>query len=142
MSVGSAPHPAIATAAKMGRCIRHRAVQCKLIGKDRERDGGQRAGGPPRHHAPPVVQTCVARCWDFDKPILIAPAMNTAMWNHPLTAAQIATVKDLGYKVGVNPCPCPNRVPIPIVPLPCQNPHRVPIPTVSRCRSLVPSARR
>ena len=24
--------------------------------------------------------TCVARAWDFSKPIVVCPAMNTAMW--------------------------------------------------------------
>ena len=39
-----------------------------------------------------LYQTCVARAWDFSKPLLLAPAMNTHMWNHPLTAQQLATV--------------------------------------------------
>jgi len=33
--------------------------------------------------------TSVARAWDFSKPLLVAPAMNTAMWNHPATAEQV-----------------------------------------------------
>jgi len=41
--------------------------------------------------------TCVARAWDFERPILVAPAMNTLMWNHPVTAAQIRTLKSWGY---------------------------------------------
>jgi phosphopantothenoylcysteine decarboxylase len=35
--------------------------------------------------------TSVARAWDFNKPFIIAPAMNTEMWNHPLTNTQIKT---------------------------------------------------
>jgi len=30
--------------------------------------------------------TCVARAWDQRRPVLVAPAMNTAMWEHPHTA--------------------------------------------------------
>lgn len=29
--------------------------------------------------------TCVTRAWDIKKPIVMAPAMNTHMWNHPAT---------------------------------------------------------
>jgi phosphopantothenoylcysteine decarboxylase len=29
--------------------------------------------------------TCVWRAWDPDRPIVLAPAMNTLMWEHPLT---------------------------------------------------------
>lgn len=43
--------------------------------------------------------TCVIRAWDFGhgfrpgKPLLLAPAMNTAMWDHPLTQSQMQTIK-------------------------------------------------
>ena len=30
--------------------------------------------------------TCVVRAWDVARPIVIAPAMNTVMWEHPSTA--------------------------------------------------------
>lgn len=30
--------------------------------------------------------TCVARAWDFSRPLLVAPAMNTLMWESPFTA--------------------------------------------------------
>src|SRR4029077_9633241 len=29
--------------------------------------------------------TCVARAWDPLRPVVLAPAMNTLMWEHPLT---------------------------------------------------------
>ncbi len=29
--------------------------------------------------------TCLYRAWDFDKPLIIAPAMNTLMWESPVT---------------------------------------------------------
>jgi phosphopantothenoylcysteine decarboxylase len=33
--------------------------------------------------------TCLFRAWDFSKPIILAPAMNTLMWNSRLTARHI-----------------------------------------------------
>lgn len=33
--------------------------------------------------------TCVYRAWDFDKPVILAPAMNTMMWEHPATARHL-----------------------------------------------------
>jgi phosphopantothenoylcysteine decarboxylase len=30
--------------------------------------------------------TCVWRAWDSARPVILAPAMNTLMWEHPLTA--------------------------------------------------------
>jgi phosphopantothenoylcysteine decarboxylase len=41
--------------------------------------------------------TCVARAWDMDKPLVFCPAMNTKMFNHPLTRKQIAELRDFGY---------------------------------------------
>ena len=38
--------------------------------------------------------TCVWRAWDFARPVILVPAMNTLMWEHPLTCrhlGQIAT---------------------------------------------------
>src|SRR5947207_1102832 len=38
--------------------------------------------------------TCVWRAWDVTRPVILAPAMNTLMWEHPLTARhrrQVAT---------------------------------------------------
>ena len=43
--------------------------------------------------------SCVARAWDFGhgtrpgKPLLLAPAMNTAMWQHPLTQQQLDIIQ-------------------------------------------------
>ena len=42
--------------------------------------------------------TCICRAWDFKKPILVAPAMNTFMWDHPITGIQISTLKSWGYE--------------------------------------------
>jgi phosphopantothenoylcysteine decarboxylase len=33
--------------------------------------------------------TCVWRAWDRDRPVVLAPAMNTLMWEHPLTARHL-----------------------------------------------------
>lgn len=42
--------------------------------------------------------TCVVRAWDLQRPLLFAPAMNTQMWDHPLTAQQVAVLKGFGYQ--------------------------------------------
>lgn len=46
--------------------------------------------------------TCVWRAWDFTKPIVVAPAMNTMMWQHPLTKQHL---KFLGTFFGANHVP-------------------------------------
>jgi phosphopantothenoylcysteine decarboxylase len=43
--------------------------------------------------------TCVALAWDFSKPIVVAPAMNTMMWTNPATQRNINTLKHMGYTV-------------------------------------------
>ena len=42
--------------------------------------------------------TCVVRAWDFRKPLLVAPAMNTAMWDSPFTARHLAALAELGVQ--------------------------------------------
>ena len=37
--------------------------------------------------------TCVVRAWDMAKPLIVAPAMNTKMWEHPATAEHLATLR-------------------------------------------------
>ena len=44
-----------------------------------------------------LLQTCVIRAWDLSKPLLFCPAMNTAMWEHPITAQQVEQLKGFGY---------------------------------------------
>ena len=52
--------------------------------------------------------SCVARAWDFGfgvrpgKPLLLAPAMNTAMWQHPLTQQQLVIVQEFGNSSNSN----------------------------------------
>ncbi|KAK7891240.1 hypothetical protein WMY93_023203 [Mugilogobius chulae] len=42
--------------------------------------------------------TCVVRAWDMSRPLLYCPAMNTAMWNHPITAEHISKLGTFGYR--------------------------------------------
>lgn len=41
--------------------------------------------------------TCIVRAWDMSRPLLFCPAMNTAMWQHPITNQQVATLQGFGY---------------------------------------------
>ncbi|XP_074533652.1 phosphopantothenoylcysteine decarboxylase [Halichoeres trimaculatus] len=41
--------------------------------------------------------TCVVRAWDTSRPLLFCPAMNTAMWQHPVTAQQVSRLIEFGY---------------------------------------------
>jgi phosphopantothenoylcysteine decarboxylase len=36
--------------------------------------------------------SCVARAWDPKKPIVLAPAMNTKMWEHPITQTHLEQI--------------------------------------------------
>ncbi|GAC1334945.1 MAG: phosphopantothenoylcysteine decarboxylase [Isosphaeraceae bacterium] len=38
--------------------------------------------------------TCLFRAWDFSKPILLAPAMNTRMWESPVTIRHLRQILD------------------------------------------------
>ena len=46
--------------------------------------------------------TCVWRAWDTMRPIILAPAMNTLMWQHPLTARHL---RRLAEDAGLSPPP-------------------------------------
>jgi phosphopantothenoylcysteine decarboxylase len=37
--------------------------------------------------------TCVYRAWDMSKPIVLAPAMNTLMWEHPATERHLEQLR-------------------------------------------------
>jgi phosphopantothenoylcysteine decarboxylase len=43
--------------------------------------------------------TCVVRAWDLKarKPLIFCPAMNTKMWEHPMTSVQIDNLVRFGY---------------------------------------------
>jgi len=43
--------------------------------------------------------TSVLRAWDFSKPVAVAPAMNTLMWDHPATSQQLSVLTQWGYTV-------------------------------------------
>ena len=36
--------------------------------------------------------TCVWRAWDSSRPVVLAPAMNTMMWEHPMTSRHLSQV--------------------------------------------------
>lgn len=38
--------------------------------------------------------TCVYRAWDLDRPVVLAPAMNTMMWEHPATARHLRQIAE------------------------------------------------
>ena len=38
--------------------------------------------------------TCVWRAWDFARPVVLAPAMNTMMWESPVTRRHLALILD------------------------------------------------
>lgn len=43
--------------------------------------------------------TSLVRAWDFKKPLVVCPAMNTLMWENALTAEQIAIIKKRGISI-------------------------------------------
>jgi phosphopantothenoylcysteine decarboxylase len=46
-----------------------------------------------------VLLLAGCRAWDFSKPLLLAPAMNTFMWASPFTEHHLATCRRLGALV-------------------------------------------
>ncbi|KAJ9559579.1 hypothetical protein OSB04_004739 [Centaurea solstitialis] len=40
--------------------------------------------------------TSVIRAWDYEKPIFVAPAMNTFMWTNPFTERHLMSIDELG----------------------------------------------
>eukprot|EP00127_Corallochytrium_limacisporum_P007431 Clim_evm34s251 gene=Clim_evmTU34s251 len=44
--------------------------------------------------------SCLTRCWDFTlAPMIVAPAMNTLMWESPFTAQHLERLKEVGADV-------------------------------------------
>lgn len=41
----------------------------------------------------------VARAWDYSRPLIVAPAMNTMMWEHPITREHLAKLESWGVRV-------------------------------------------
>lgn len=48
--------------------------------------------------------TCLLRAWDFSRPIVLAPAMNTLMWRNPVTVRQFRRLLE-DHGDGVDPGP-------------------------------------
>jgi phosphopantothenoylcysteine decarboxylase len=47
--------------------------------------------------------TCVWRAWEPSRPVVLAPAMNTLMWQHPATARHLRQIAaDMGMSVPVD----------------------------------------
>ncbi|KAI8899465.1 flavoprotein [Globomyces pollinis-pini] len=47
--------------------------------------------------------TCILRAWNPKKPVFLAPAMNTAMWEHPITSTQLTQIKSWNFVTIINP---------------------------------------
>jgi len=43
--------------------------------------------------------TSVTRAWDLNRPVIIVPAMNVAMWNHPITGEHLRKLHSWGYHI-------------------------------------------
>ena len=43
--------------------------------------------------------TCIVRAWDFRKPLIVAPAMNTYMWESPFTEQHLDACRKLGIVI-------------------------------------------
>jgi len=43
--------------------------------------------------------TCIIRAWDFNKPLFVAPAMNTFMWNNPFTQRHLDSISEMGVSL-------------------------------------------
>ncbi|XP_027070060.1 probable phosphopantothenoylcysteine decarboxylase [Coffea arabica] len=43
--------------------------------------------------------TCIVRAWDYSKPLFVAPAMNTFMWNNTFTERHLLLIDDLGINL-------------------------------------------
>ena len=44
-----------------------------------------------------LLSTTMCACWD--KPVVIAPAMNDKMWANPAVQKNLSTIKDMGFKI-------------------------------------------
>ncbi len=47
--------------------------------------------------------TCLVRAWNREKPVLLAPAMNTNMWEHPATAEHLEKLGQWHRLQTINP---------------------------------------
>lgn len=95
----------------LGGCDPHGADVGEYVGEDREWTLRQ----PPRASCCYLMrfvssicthirtafaaQTCIARAWSTKKPFFYAPAMNTDMWDHPVTAKHLKALTEFGYQM-------------------------------------------
>ncbi|CAG8564175.1 13285_t:CDS:2 [Cetraspora pellucida] len=44
--------------------------------------------------------TCILRAWDMTRPVIVCPAMNTFMWDHPFTSTHLRVLNEqLGFQI-------------------------------------------
>ncbi|CAN1152393.1 Phosphopantothenoylcysteine decarboxylase [Linum perenne] len=43
--------------------------------------------------------TCIVRAWDYDRPLFVAPAMNTFMWNNPFTERHLVSIDEISISL-------------------------------------------
>jgi phosphopantothenoylcysteine decarboxylase len=54
--------------------------------------------------------TCVYRAWDSSRPVVLAPAMNTLMWEHPATVRHLRQLLEDHGPGELPPSPTPDAV--------------------------------
>jgi phosphopantothenoylcysteine decarboxylase len=59
--------------------------------------------------------TCVWRAWDPARPVVLAPAMNTLMWEHPLTGSHLLTIAAHAETSQRTKAKCPDAKPESII---------------------------
>lgn len=47
--------------------------------------------------------TCIVRAWDINRPLIVAPSMNTLMWDNPLTDKHLADIEKIYHAIVVQP---------------------------------------
>ncbi|EZG81488.1 phosphopantothenoylcysteine decarboxylase [Gregarina niphandrodes] len=52
-----------------------------------------------RHGLANDLASCCARAWDFSKPCMVFPSMNTKMWEHPVTKEHLDVLHTWGFQV-------------------------------------------
>lgn len=45
------------------------------------------------------LATCLLRAWDPSKPLIVVPAMNTLMWQHPTNTQHLQILESWGYRI-------------------------------------------
>ncbi|KAJ8445559.1 hypothetical protein Cgig2_012447 [Carnegiea gigantea] len=80
---------------KIGDCVLHiemrRWADIMIIAPLSANTLGKIAGGLCDN-----LLTSIVRAWDYSKPVFVAPAMNTFMWNNPFTEKHLMSIDELG----------------------------------------------